>query len=261
MSVHEQFADDLALYALGALQGEERLALEKHLADCNSCRRELEQLRGDMALMALSAAGPAPPQRAKTRLMNAIKQEPRAAAAPKARRSWWMQPGWITAGALLGIIGLMAVQNNRRGQELISAIRIMHDMQGDLAARQAELQNARAMVSALTAPDAQVIQVSEPNTPPRPQGKAFYVKDRSSLIFIASNMPALAPQKAYELWLIPANGSAPIPAGVFKPDARGNATVVNPPLPSGVEAKAFAITIEPEQGSQTPTMPIKMVGS
>ncbi len=30
MSVHEQFADDLALYALGGLQGDESTALEKH---------------------------------------------------------------------------------------------------------------------------------------------------------------------------------------------------------------------------------------
>jgi anti-sigma-K factor RskA len=68
------------------------------------------------------------------------------------------------------------------------------------------------------------------------------------------------PQKAYELWLIPRSG-APIPAGVFKPDARGSATVVEPPLPAGTEAKAFAITIEPEAGSSTPTMPIVMVGA
>ena len=96
--------------------------------------------------------------------------------------------------------------------------------------------------------------------PPQPQGKAIYVRDRSSLIFLASNMPALPPQKAYELWLIPTNG-APIPAGVFKPDARGSATVIEPPLPAGVEAKAFAITVEPEQGSTTPTMPIVMMGA
>ena len=52
MSVHEQYAEDLALYALGAL--DEKAALEKHLAECASCRRELEQLRGDAALLALT---------------------------------------------------------------------------------------------------------------------------------------------------------------------------------------------------------------
>jgi anti-sigma-K factor RskA len=97
-------------------------------------------------------------------------------------------------------------------------------------------------------------------TPPQPQGKAIYVRSRSSLIFLASNLPALPPQKAYELWLIPISG-APIPAGVFKPDAQGSATVINPPLPAGVEAKTFAITVEPEQGSWVPTMPIVMVGA
>jgi anti-sigma-K factor RskA len=98
------------------------------------------------------------------------------------------------------------------------------------------------------------------NAPPQPQGKAIYLRDRSSLIFLASNMPALPPNKAYELWLIPTQG-APIPAGVFKPDARGSATVINPPLPAGVEAKAFAVTVEPEAGSSVPTMPIMMVGT
>jgi len=261
MSVHEQFAEDITLYALGALQGDDRAALEKHLTECNSCRHELEQLRGDMSLMALAAAGPAPPQRARQRLMTAIKREPRSTPTPEPRPSWWGQPGWITAAAMLVFIILMGMRNSHRGQELVSALTTIHNLESDLAARQAELQQARTMVSTLTAPDAQIVQVSEPNAPPRPQGKAFYIKDRSSLLFIASNMPALPPQKAYELWLIPANGSAPIPAGVFKPDARGNATVVNPPLPAGVEAKAFAITIESEQGSATPTMPIKMIGS
>jgi len=73
-------------------------------------------------------------------------------------------------------------------------------------------------------------------------------------------MPPLPPKKTYELWLIPANG-APVPAGIFKPDVHGNASVVNPPLPAGAEAKAFAITVENEAGSAAPTMPIVMMGS
>jgi anti-sigma-K factor RskA len=77
---------------------------------------------------------------------------------------------------------------------------------------------------------------------------------------VANNMPALPPQKAYELWLIPTT-RAPIPAGVFKPDAHGSAAVVEPPLPAGVQAKAFAITVEPESGSSVPTLPIVMVGA
>jgi anti-sigma factor RsiW len=48
MNVHEEFAEDLALYALGSLEGDERFGLEKHLEECAGCRRELDLLRGDM---------------------------------------------------------------------------------------------------------------------------------------------------------------------------------------------------------------------
>jgi len=34
---------------------------------------------------------------------------------------------------------------------------------------------------------------------------------------------------------------------------------MNHSMAAGMEAKAFAVTIEPEGGSQTPTMPIKMM--
>ena len=61
------------------------------------------------------------------------------------------------------------------------------------------------------------------------------------------------------LRLIPSSGS-PIPAGVFKPDAHGSGTVVNPPLPAGTAAKGFAITVEDEAGVAKATTPIVMIG-
>ena len=94
-----------------------------------------------------------------------------------------------------------------------------------------------------------------------PQGKTIYAPERGALVFIASNMEPLQPYKVYELWLIPADGHDPIPAGTFHPDGRGNASVIMPELPKGVDAKAFGITIEDEGGSKTPTMPIIMSGA
>ena len=61
--------------------------------------------------------------------------------------------------------------------------------------------------------------------------------------------------------MIPANGSAPIPAGTFHPDEHGNASVVMPNIPKDTDAKAFGVTIEDAGGSDKPTMPIIMAGS
>ena len=65
--------------------------------------------------------------------------------------------------------------------------------------------------------------------------------------------------KAYELWIIPTNG-APMAAGVFKPDEHGNAIMMDHPMPEKVVAKAFAITVENESGSDKPTSPIVLIG-
>jgi anti-sigma-K factor RskA len=251
MSVHEQYAEDLALYALGALEGDERAALEKHLDDCNPCLRELERLRGDMALLALSAAGPKPPARSRERLMKAIAREPRSATAPL--RGWRI---WLPSFAAL-VWAAVAVLLWLRNSDLQRQVAQMHL---DFEAKEAQIEQAREIVATLTATDAQRITLVEAKTPPQPQGKAIYVRDRGSLIFIASNFRPLAAQKAYELWLIPKAGS-PIPAGVFKPDAHGSATIIDPPLPAGTEAKAFAITVEPESGSPAPTSTPIMLGA
>ncbi len=252
MSAHEPFADDLALLAMNALQGEERAAVEKHLETCAACRRELEQLRGDTALLALAVSGPAPPRRAKERLMKAIAAEPRKQGAQARRASWRFAP-WLAAAAFLLIAGFFLRQSDRLAQRVAA-------LQNESVTLQGQLERAQEVVSTLTSTDAMRVTLVAAQTPPQPQGKAIYVRDRSSLIFLASNLPALPPLKAYELWLIPKEG-APIPAGVFKPDARGSATVIEPPLPTGVEAKTFAITVEPEQGSLAPTSAPVMVGA
>jgi anti-sigma-K factor RskA len=252
MTVHPQFDEDLALYALGTLDDESRVALEKHLEGCASCRRELEQLRGDMALLALSAPGSDPPPQARQRLMNAIAREPRQAAASK-RRAWWTPIPYLAAAALALIAILFWHQNG-------SLRRQLSELRAKSVQQQAQLEQARHTLATFTSPETMRVTLVAVKAPPQPQGKAFYLRSQGSLIFLADNLPPLPAHKAYELWLIPSAG-APIPAGIFKPDSRGGATVVNPPLPVGVEAKTFAITVEPERGSAAPTSQPVMVGA
>lgn len=245
MNVHEQFAEDLALYALGSLTGDERAALEKHLEGCVSCRRELEQLRGDMSLLSLTTTGPKPPARARERLMAAIAAEPRRAGAvqtPVHARARWGWLGWAAAAAMaLLCIGLLQ-QNSSLGRNLAS-------LRAQFNGQNAELQQTKEVMATLLDPEAQKVELVAVGAKPQPRGKAIYQQRTRNLIFLASSLPPLPPEKVYELWLFPADGGAPIPAGLFKPDARGNATVVNPPLPQGVQAKNFAVTLEPESGS------------
>src|SRR6266851_8713202 len=123
MNEHEQYADELALYALDGLHGEDRVRLDAHLAACSACRQELEQLRGDTALLALSAAGARPPQRARQRLLNAVAREPRVPRVVQAqpRRSWWGVLGWAATAAVVVFALSLWRENSALKETLASA--------------------------------------------------------------------------------------------------------------------------------------------
>ena len=103
MKTHEQFAEDQAPYALNELTGSQRQEFEQHMETCASCRREVQYLRSDLGLLALSTSGPNPPARSKDRLMRAIAAEPRGASAPAAVKTARRGFGWAWIPALAAV--------------------------------------------------------------------------------------------------------------------------------------------------------------
>lgn len=252
MRAHQQISEDLVQYALGELTSPQSGELREHLDSCPACRRELEDIHSGMAVLAMSSAASAPPARSRARLLTAIAAEPHSRPVVM-RRPWWnFAPAF--AAVLLAIIGLLLWRENSTLRNRNEALR------NEIQSQQQSTAKAAAVLQTLTAPDAAHFTLVAGNAKPQPQGRAIYLRDRSSLVFVASNLAPVNPGKTYELWLLPESGSAPIPAGVFKPDARGNASVLLPSLPNEVAAKGFAVTIENDGGSNTPTMPIVMAG-
>jgi anti-sigma-K factor RskA len=162
--------------------------------------------------------------------------------------------GWAIAAGLAVAAGKL--YHEREG--LQAAVAAQATKLDHLAADAAA---ARQVLDAMTDTTAMHVILTKGPTPPAPQGRVTYVANKGTLIFIANNLDPLPESKAYELWLIPAaEGRDPIPAGIFHPDERGNASVILPPLPKGVEARAFGVTIEDKDGATTPTLPIILVG-
>jgi anti-sigma-K factor RskA len=258
MKTQEQFAEDLPLYALEELTGGERLELEKHLETCASCRRELQFLRSDLSLLGLSAAGARPPARSKERLMRAIAAEPRGVSAPAqvpVRRrglAWGLIPAVIALGLLVWA-GTLYRQNDELRHNLASLAALYSNTT-------AQLNQAQDKLRLLSAPDAMQVSLGPASEPKKPHATTIYSPSQKRLMLVASNLAPAPPGKAYELWLIPMEG-APMPAGMFKPDEKGNAVMMDHQMPEGVVAKAFAVTLEDAAGSDKPTSPILIVGS
>jgi hypothetical protein len=266
--------DDLTLYAMRALSTEEAAEVRQHLRECEICRDELGEITGELALVALSVEQHAVPEGSRERLMARISPvagdgsagsataersgRPEAVPIrPADRRPVRRAAVWTAWGAVAALL-VVAISLGLQVERLNVRLR-------DEAGRNAMLAeaNARAqkVLEVMTAPTAQRVVLTPAMTPAVPIGRAVYLAARGGLIFQANNLKELPEGKTYELWVIPANGSAPIAAGLFRPDAAGNASVMLPQIPWGVPAKAFGVTIEKASGSETPTAPIILSGA
>ena len=253
--------EDLTLHAFQALSPAEDAAVRAHLAGCEACRAELASVAGDLALVALGVEEAPLPAGAKQRFLDRISVD--AAALPRPApvpidwqagnpRTFWIP--WLAVAALLLLCVTLGVEVSRLEQQLRGEL----ELTARLKARSAQ---AQEVLDTLSAPTAQRVLLTAAKTPPAPSGRAVYLAARGALIFQASNLARLDADQTYELWVIPANGGAPLPAGLFRPDQRGDASLVLPPLPLGVPAKAFGVTVEKAAGSATPTAPILLSGA
>lgn len=259
MSDHTQYAEMLAVYAIGALDAAEESELQAHLRSCSECQSELAALRGDAALLALSVVGPAPPPRARQRLLATIGNESRPQPVRQrlimgTLRLRWLSFAPIAAALILAIFSLMLWRLDARLQ------RRLDRTEAALQQTQEQLHRSAELVALLHSPDSMHLTLVKVKTPPQPQIKAVYSPKMGRLLLMASRLDQLPENKAYELWLLPMNG-APMPCGMFKPNAKGDAMMDHSLSESGIEAKGFAITIEPESGSAAPTSPIEMISA
>ena len=175
------------------------------------------------------------------------------AGATPGRNWWWALVPALAALALL-VFAVNLWHNNGRLRDQVAELGSRNQDQTT------QLDQLHQDLALFTAPDAVHVSLTPQKAPRQPSGTAIFSPTKRRMIFMASNLPAVPPGKAYELWVIPAKG-APVAAGVFKPDEHGNAIVMDRPMPEGVEAKAFAITLEKEEGSDKPTSPILLMGA
>ncbi len=276
--------DDLALFALAMLPVGDTAAVAAHLRSCKICSEAVGRLQGDMAAIALTSPVQTPPAATRERFLTAIAREPKfvadssasrerdtrdpSAAGPRGdaprRRSaapaWaWTWAGWAVAAGLAATVGWRLHQESDLQRQIATQSLALDQLHRS----EAEVARAREVLHTLTDPHAMQVTLqipATPGTPAKPQGHAAYDQTRGSLVFVASNLQPVAPGRTYELWLLPATGN-PVAAGLFRPDVKGNASVVLPVLPRNVAAKGFGVTEEDEGGSTSPTPPILLAGT
>jgi anti-sigma-K factor RskA len=177
-------------------------------------------------------ADPAPPPNAvRERLVRAI-------TPPKQSRRW----SWAALTFAAATVCLLAVA--------IWSNTTLREVRDRLALVVSERDQLRSAVEILSRRETRTIQFG-PSTSGA-HGRIL-VNPQGGFVMTGSDLPQIADDKAFELWLIPANGKAPLPAGLFRPDANNSFVHVSRESVDPTKIAAVAVTVEPKAGSTAPT--------
>jgi hypothetical protein len=202
----------LEAYALGALDEDERAAIDDHLRTCADCRRLADELieTAHKLPLAVGAASPLqPPTTLKARVLGQVAPEEDG----ESRRRWWWRPSVALALVSLVLAGLFAAWDARLDDAL--------SQERDLRARLARLQVQQELVLEVvdSRETRKAVLLPSEGSESRAYGKVFTRGDMRHVVAMAARLPRPRPDHAYHLWLTNARGTRL--AGVLAVDSSG----------------------------------------
>jgi anti-sigma-K factor RskA len=180
------------------------------------------------------------------------------AARPRFATAWL--PWAVAAALLVAFLYSFSAWRSALNQtnESTSAILKENKELKDQLAKEAAISAETAQInSVLSSPQAQTIELAGQEPAPNSSAKIYWDVQGARWV-VTANLPAPPAGKVYQLWFVTPDSK--ISAGLISTDQNGHGfTVV--PFPSSIaQLDAAAITLEPEGGSEQPTMPIYLLG-
>jgi anti-sigma factor ChrR (cupin superfamily) len=214
--------EQLAAYALNALETPERLEVADHLATCAQCNGALAQHLEVTSALANAHQYGEPSAGLRGRILGAVAalEHPAASsttvtdlAERRTGRSAWMLRVAATVLVLLtgGLSAVLAVQSQR-----------VSDLETESTQLQAQVDNLQDVLYFTSSPGVSTVALE--GDLPRPRAMLMAYPDNDLALLIAVNLEQLGEDETYRLWLIDGEGNR-YEATTFNADEQGYASV------------------------------------
>jgi len=219
--------DQLIEYMFGEINEEDRIRIEQHIESCQTCRKELEEMRDAWYAIPYEMEEIEAPADLKSEVMDSIFK----AEQPVMKKKWSMNTGWIAAAVLMLLLVGVSWNNNHLRNQL------------------------GAMETNPNLPT-QVLQIFALNAADSgrdaARGSAWLMQqgDAKKLVFSVQGLSQAEGQEAYQVWLIH-NGTRRS-AGVFLVDEQGNGVLTYDMKEQQAPFEAIGITLEPDAVGEKP---------
>ncbi len=236
---HDEIEEMLGVYALDALDADERQEVDDHLATCPRCRAELAAHREVAALLG-SPAGDAPavaPENLWDRITASLQDEP-PVLPPLAR------PGFRRRFALIVPLGAVAAG-------LMLTVGLLAAKVGNLSQQVNSLRHQAGVTSVLLNPAHRTVELTSTAHPV--WRVTVVVLPNGAGYLINPSMPGLGGSQTFQLWAL-SRGKV-VSLGVLGPHPAGAPVRVEPTM------TVLMINAEPLGGTPEPTTPVLVQGN
>lgn len=251
---------DAPLYAVDALEPEERAAFEEHLRGCAACRADVDSF-GEVGAALASAVAQDPPPALRENVLAAIHgtRAGPSAGTPAGTTAGSSSPAGPETGASSGADVVSLVHRRRPRRQWLAAAAAAAvllpgaALGGWAVGTQTEQREQQQLAAQEQDRQARLLAAADVATHQLAvDGRTATLvvsEQEDAAMFVAADLPAPGEGQEYQLWLM--QDGSPVP------DVHFGGGQVQVWLDGDVDrAGAVAMTVEPAGGSRTPTLPV-----
>ena len=282
----KDYKENLAALALDSLDENERRELDALLAEDAQLRAEFDGLRETAAALSFAAEPLEPSAEVRSRILEKIKQTPQTEkpkftvieggknkstekAVPAvvtefggmvtSRPGFWSRAAGVVAVAASIAVVILAYslinttrQNAQARTQIAELNQRITEAEQNLTKTSGELAQIRAERELLASPQTIVAALGGTENSPQARARLVFDKQTGKAFLYVEGLPDAPAGKAYQIWWI-SDPTKPAPGGTFKTHNNGKGELRDQIPSKDLNAGVFAVTLEPEGGSDAPT--------
>lgn len=241
----------LELYVFGALSEEESREVSRMLREHPEIKQEVEEIEAAIQQLATSTA-PYKPEALLESIRRKLAHKDVIKMEPPRRSPWIAYSGW--AACLLLLVGLFFLidDNNELREKLTSARAQSARLEQQIADAREDSERTKDLLAVLRDKNISRVPLQGQNAAPEAYAAVYWNKKDNKAYIDAKELPEPPRGKVYQVWSLKLQPLTPTSIGVLAEYRLDENKIFL--LENANQSEAFGITLEPEGGSDSPTM-------
>ncbi|MDT0555098.1 anti-sigma factor [Patiriisocius hiemis] len=242
----------LQLYVCGALNEKDNKEVEEAIENYPEVKEEVENIESSLIKLSQNVA-PALPAMVWSHILSSIRKIKKLNTRNESATNWSAIVGWAAAVACIGGIFWMLNQNNKLGDSLEITSTEKEQLLDELTITEADLAETNEVLDILRSKEYHAYTLpGNQAVAPQAYAKVYLNKETNVAYIDAQGLPEAPEGKVYQVWSLKMQPLTPTSVGLLASSDKANKRIFK--FEGFPEPEAFGITLEPEGGSESPSL-------